>query len=193
MKDREHWRGQIDNEARRIRADRLWKQLDYLTELSKEAEKDLIKEASKHSSIKILRSIPGIGPLRAAIILGIGITPHRFRTIKQFWNYCGLAVRSKISAEYELVEGRVRRSKKQPLVRGLNRNYSRALKEVFKGAAASAAMGPWKNQYDAMVEHGTESSLVLLTLARKISSITLALWKKGERYDNKKLRFTHAV
>ena len=193
MKDREHWRQQIDNPARRLRACRLWKELGLLAELCEEAEKDLIKEARKHAAIKILQSIPGIGPLRAAIILGIGITPHRFRTIKQFWNYCGLAVRSKISAEYEIFQGRVRRAKKQPLVRGLNRNYSRALKEVFKGAAASAAMGPWKNQYDAMVEHGTESSLVLLTLARKISSITLALWKKGERYDEKKLKFTHVV
>lgn len=191
--DREHWQQQIDNEARCLRACRLWKQLDDLMELSDEAEKDLIKEARKHAAIKILQSVPGIGPLRAAIILGIAVTPHRFRTTKQFWNYCGLAVRSKVSAEYEIDQGRVRRSKKQPLVRGLNRDYSRTLKEVFKGAAGSAAVGPWKSQFDSKVEEGTKSSLVMLTLARKISSITLTIWKKGERYDAKKLKFKHAV
>jgi len=191
--DRDQWREQIDNEARRIRADRLWKEVDYLAELSKEAEKDLIKESRKHSVIKILRSIPGIGPLRSAIILGLAVTPHRFKTVKQFWNYCGLAVRTHATGEYAFVEGKVQKSRKQPLVRGLNRNYSRALKEVFKGAALSVSLGPWKEQYEAMVEEGKDPSLVRLTLARKISSITLALWKKGERYDEKKLTFKHAA
>ena len=167
--DRKDWRQKIDNTARLSRADRLWKELDYLTELAEEAEKGLLKEARKHASIKILQSAPGIGPLRAAIILAIAVTPHRFRTIKQ-----------------------IRRSNKQPLIRGLNRNYSRALKNVFKGAAASVSQGPWKSQYDAKVEAGTKSSLVLLTLARKISAITYSIWKKGERYDEKKLKFTHA-
>ena len=191
--DRSHWQRQIDNEARRIRADRLWKQLDYLTELSMEAEKDLIKESRKHTAIKILRSIPGIGPLRSAMILGIAVTPHRFRTVKQFWNYCGLAVRTHATGEYELVEGRIRRSKKLPLIRGLNRNYNRTLKEVFKGAALSVSSGAWKEQYEARVKMGKDPTLVRLTLARKLSSITLALWKKGARYDAKKLTFKHAA
>ena len=190
--DREDWRRKIDNTARLSRADRLWKELDYLTELAEEAEKELLKEARKHASIKILQSVPGIGPLRAAILLAIAVTPHRFPTIKDFWAYCGLAVRSKITGEYEMKRGQIRRTKKQPLIRGLNRNYSRALKNVFKGAAASASQGPWKNQYEAKVEAGTKSSLVLLTLARKISAITFSIWKKGERYDDKKLKFTHA-
>jgi len=45
---------------------------------------------------------------------------------------------------------------------------------------------------DAKVEAGTKSSLVLLTLARKISAITFSIWKKGERYNEKKLKITHA-
>jgi len=192
QEDREDWRLKIDNAARLSRANRLWKELDHLTELAEEAEKDILKEAPKHAAIKILQSVPGIGPLRASIILGIAVTPHRFPTIRQFWNYCGLAVRSKITGEYEMVRGRIRRTKKQPLIRGLNRNYSRALKDVFKGAAATAANGPWKNHYGAKLKEGTKSSLVLLTLARKISAITLSIWKKGEKYDDKKLKFTHA-
>ena len=191
--DRDHWRQKIDNYGRLLRINRLWKELDYLTELIEEAKEDLIQEAHKHAAIKILRSIPGIGPLRAAVILGIALTPHRFRTIKQFWNYCGLAVRTKITAEYEIDQGQVRRSKKQPLVRGLNRNYSRALKEAFKGAAISVSIGPWKEQFKAMVDEGIDPSLARLTLARKISSITLAIWKKGERYDAKKLKLKHAA
>ena len=180
-KDRKQWLEKLDNAAVRVRATRLWEELDFLTELREGAEKDLIAEARKHAATKILQSVPGIGPQRAAVILGVVATPHRFRTEKQFWTYCGLAVRSEITGEYELVQGRVGKSKKRALVRGLNRNYNRALKEAFKGAAATAATGPWKSEFDAMVANGTRASLELLTLARKIASITLAIWKKGER------------
>jgi transposase len=191
--EREQWLKQLDHAAVRLRTSRLWKELDSLAELREEAEKDLMAEARKHPDTKILRSIPGIGPLRAAVILGFAITPHRFRTKKQFWNYCGLAVLSRASAEYVFVQGRVCRSTKRPLIRGLNRNYNRALKEVFKGAAATAAMGPWRSHFDAMVANGTRAPLALLTLARKIAGITLALWKKGEQYDHKKVKFMQAA
>ena len=70
--------------------------------LSEEAAKDLVAEARKHAATRILRSVPGIGPIRAAVILGVAATPHRFRTKKQFWGYCGLAVVTVTSAEYEL-------------------------------------------------------------------------------------------
>jgi transposase len=184
---------QLDNASVRVRAGRIFRELDFLTELREEAETEFIRETRKHSAAKILQSIPGIGPLRAGVILGFAVTPHRFRTRKQFWTYCGLAVTSKVTSEYAIIQGQVRRSKQQPLVRGLNRNYNRSLKEVFKGAAATAAMGPWRSQFNAMVANGMRAPLALLTLARKISSTTLTLWKKGEPYDEKKLKFMHAV
>ena len=150
-------------------------------------------EARKHRATKILQSIPGIGPIRAAVIVGVAGTPHRFRTKRQFWGYCGLGIVTKGTGEYILVDGRVFKSKKQPLVRGLNRNYSRALKRVFKSAAQTVASGQWKSQFDAMVTQGTSESLARLTLARKIASITLALWRKGERYDDRKVKMKHAA
>ena len=188
--DRQQWLQSLDNAAVRARTSRLWKELDFLMELREESEKELVAEARRHAATKILQSIPGIGPQRAAVILGVVATPHRFHTHKQFWTYCGLAVRSTTSAEYELIQGQVSKSKRRALVRGLNRNYNRTLKEAFKGAAAT---GPWKSQFDAMVAKGTHPSLVLLTLSRKIASITLAVWKKGERYDENKVKFTHAA
>jgi len=191
-KGRDQWLKKLDDIAIRSRISKQFKELDCLTELRNEAEKELLAEARKHPATKILRSIPGIGPLRAAVILGFTITPHRFRTKSQFWKYCGLAVTSEVTGEYVIIDGRVARSRKKPLVRGLNINYNHALKEAFKGAATTAAMGVWRSHFDTMVTNGTRSALVLLTLARKISSITLAVWKKGELYDSDKLKFMHA-
>jgi transposase len=189
----EQWLNHLSTPALSMRASRLFRQLDFLTDLREEAEKDLVTETRKHPAAKILQSIPGIGPLRAGVIIGFAITPYRFRTRKQFWTYCGLAVMSRITGEYVVVDGQVRRSKKLPLVRGLNHNYNRSLKDVFKGAAATAAMGPWKSHFDAMVANGTEPSLALLTLARKLASTTLTLWRKGERYDEQRMNKSHAA
>jgi len=192
-KGREQWLKMLDDSAVRSRISKLFKELDCLTELRNEAEKELLAEARKNPATKILRSIPGIGPVRAAVILGFTITPHRFRTKSQFWKYCGLAVMSEITGEYAVIDGRVVRSRKKPFVRGLNINYNHALKEAFKGAATTAAMGAWRSHFDALVANGTRPSLVLLTLARKIASIVLAVWKKGELYDSKKMKIMHAV
>jgi transposase len=186
--ERKEWLAKLDSAAVRARAVRLWEELDCVERLCEEAQRELLAEARKHAAVKILRSIPGIGAVRAAVILGVASTPHRFRTKRQFWSYCGLAVVTETSSEYVMVDGRVSRSKKRPLVRGLNHNYNRVLKSVFKSAAKTVASGEWKSRFDAMVANGTPESLARLTLARKIASITLALWKKGERYDQRKLK-----
>ena len=191
--DRQDWIAKLDSEGVRARAGRLWEELDCLGALCEEAEKELVSEARKHSAMKILVSVPGIGPVRAAVILGFASTPHRFRSKRQFWTYCGLGVVTETSGEYTMVNGHLGRSKTRPLVRGLNRNYNRALKRVFKSAAMTAATGPWKTHFEEMVADGRREPLALLTMARKIASITLTLWKRGERYDPKKLKIMHAA
>jgi len=191
--ERKDWLAKLDSPALCSRADRQWQELDLLERLSEEAEKELVTEARKYTATRILRSVPGIGPIRAAMILGVAGTPHRFRSKKQFWGYCGLGVVTATSSEYQVVDGRVCRSNKRPLLRGLNNNYNRAMKEVFKGAAKTVAAGVWKSRFEDMIAKGTPASLARLTLARKIASITLAVWKKGERYDHRKLKTMHAA
>jgi transposase len=190
-KKRNEWLEKLDSQGPRNRAERLLQQLDLLKELYSEAAKDLVRESRKHKPYKILRSIPGLGPIRAALILAIVMTPHRFRNKRQFWAYTGFSVVRRGSAEYEITEGGVKRTKKKPLPRGLNKNYNHVLKNVFKGAALTAAYrGPFKELFDQRVQNGTAENLALLTLARKIASITLALWKKGESFDIERHRIS---
>ncbi len=191
--ERKDWLAKLDNAAVRARTATQWQELDLVGRLKEEVASDLVAEARKHADTRILRTVPGFGPIRAAGTLGVAGTPHRFRTRKQFWGYCGLAVVTSTSGEYEIVDGRVYKSKKRPLVRGLNYNYNRAMKAVFKGAAKTVADGIWKSRFEAMVTGGMSESLARLTLARKIASITLAVWKKGENYDYRKLRTMHAA
>ncbi|MGA2921883.1 MAG: transposase [Candidatus Sulfotelmatobacter sp.] len=118
------------------------------------------------------------------------LTPHRFRTKRQLWAYSGLALETRISAEYRLVEGQVRRSKKLLSIRGLNKDHNHDLKGLFKGAATMASVrpGPFQDFYQAALAKGIKPTMARLTLARKIAAITLTLWKKGENFDAEKLK-----
>ena len=42
--------------------------------------RDLILECRKHNETKLLRTVPWLGPIRVALLLGRVQTPHRFRT-----------------------------------------------------------------------------------------------------------------
>ena len=76
----------------RRRAELYYEQLDALRLVRQQARKELLAEARKHSTTKLLRQIPGIGPLRAAQLVALIQTPHRFRTKRQVWNYSGLGL-----------------------------------------------------------------------------------------------------
>jgi transposase len=181
--DREKWLKKLSNPGTRIRATRLLAQLHATQPLCLTAGKEMVQEARKHSAYKIIGSIPGMGSIRAAITVAFVMTPHRFRTKKQFWTYLGLAVVMSGSGEYVIIDGQVRKSKKQPLPRGLNHNYNHVLKGVFKSAALSVVRrGPFQQWFEERTKT-TAPELVLLTMTRKLSSTALTLWKKGEKFD----------
>jgi transposase len=51
--------------------------------LRQQVRRELLSESQKHSAWKLLCQIPSIGPIRAAVLIGIVQTPHRFRTKRQ--------------------------------------------------------------------------------------------------------------
>src|SRR5208283_5609170 len=125
------------------------------------------------------------GPIRSALAVALIQTPHRFRTKRQLWAYSGLALETRISAEYRYVEGQVQRSKKLVAIRGLNKDHNHDLKGLFKAAAITASVrpGPLQDYYQGLLTKGIKPTMARLTLARKIAAIVLTLWKKGESFD----------
>jgi transposase len=132
----------------------------------------------------------GSGPIRAAVLLGILQTPHRFRTKRPLWNYGGLAIEMHSSADHRRVDGQLQRSRKNVLVRGLNRNCNHDLKNLFKSAAAVASSkpGPFQEFYIALLAKGVRPEMARLTLARKIATIVLIVWKRGVCFDAQHLK-----
>ena len=174
----------------RRRAELLYQQLDGLQALRREVRPEFLAESRKHKAAKLLRQIPCIGPIRAARLIALMQTPHRFRSKRQLWTYSGLGIETHDSAQYRFVRGQLHRSKKPQQLRGLNRNHNHEMKEIFKSAAtrASCGRGPFHDFYAALLAKGMKPEMARLTLARKIAAITLTLWKKEERFDVEQLK-----
>src|SRR5579862_2681540 len=187
---RAEWLGKISEPGVRRRAEFYYQQLDALRTLRQEVRRDLLAESKKHQAWKQLCQIPSIGPIRGAVLLGILQTPHRFRTKRQLWTFGGLGIETYSSADHRYVEGQLQRSKKPAWIRGLNENCNHDLKNLFKGAAiiASTKPGPFQEFYTALLAKGIRPEMARLTLARKIATIVLIVWKRGVSFDAQHLK-----
>ncbi len=182
---RGEWEEQLPASARR-RAERLYQHFDFCFEQKKQAEADLLRESRKHRIVRILETAPGFGPVRSARLVPIVVTPHRFRTKRQFWSYCGLGIVTRSSSDWvqtsdgDWIRARV------PQTRGLSRQHNRVLKEIFKGASTTAITqrnkDPIYARYERMLDSGTKPTLAKLSLARIIAATVLRMWKDEEEY-----------
>jgi hypothetical protein len=182
---RSEWLGRISEAGVQRRAEHCYQQLDALRLLHQQVRRDLLLESKKHQAWRLLGLIPGIGPIRAALLIALIQTPHRFRTKRQLWTYSGLGLETHDSAQYRVVEGQLQRSKKPVTLRGLNQDHNHDLKDIFKGAAtrARSSSGPFHDFYEHLLAQGRKPTMARLTLARKIAAITLIVWKKEVRFD----------
>jgi len=186
VRHREEWQSQLPSSLQ-TRAARLYNCLDFMLNQKKEAEADLLREAKKHPIFSILETAPGFGPIRTARLIPIVITPHRFRTRRQFWSYCGLGIVTRSSSDWiQTADGQWIRAR-VPQTRGLSRQYNHILKDIFKGAATSVITqrnkDPIYERYQRLLDGGTKPTLAKLSLARMIAASLLRMWKDEKEYD----------
>lgn len=188
-RNRDQWLAKLKEPGLRTRAQFLFDEFDTLKALRRAAKNVLLREARSYEAFKLLSKIPTLGPIRVAQIIAAVGSPHRFRTRRQFWAYCGLAVVTRSTDDYRFTEDGGLRRTRPPATRGLNRNFNRKLKHVFKSAALDGIKrDPFKSFYQARVTAGIRPEMARLTLARKIANLTLTLWKKGDQFDEHRMR-----
>src|SRR5271165_2923159 len=151
---RDEWLVQLTDSGLQRRARRLYQELDLLQQLRREAKRELIAECRKHSETKLLRTVPWLGPIRVALLIGRVQTPHRFRTKRLF------------------IRG---------LNRNHNHDLKNLFKSA--ATAASGSEGAFGEFYENLLKKGMRAEMARLTLARKIAAITLHVWKRGEAFD----------
>jgi transposase len=84
-RQRSLWLGKLAQAGVRRRAEQLYQQLDILVSIRRLARQELLTESRKHAASQLLRQIPRLGPIRAALVIALLQTPHRFRTKRQLW------------------------------------------------------------------------------------------------------------
>jgi transposase len=190
QRHRAAWLEKLQETGVRRRADLLYQQLDALVQIRRETRGELLAESQKHPAHQLLQQIPRLGSIRVALLIALIQTPHRFRTKRQLWAYCGLALQTRSSGEYRFTGGQLQHCRRPPALRGLNVNHNHDLKNIFKSAAtrAGASHDPLGEFYRSLLAKGMEPPMARLTLARKIAAIVLKIWKKGERFDPAQLK-----
>jgi transposase len=186
LSKRESWIQKQENAGRRMRAELLFRQMDELKVLKRAARKAMIAESRRHEAQPVLLQVPELGLVRVAQIIATVDSPFRFSTKRPFWAYLGLAVETRSSADHEVTNGRVSRRKVKVETRGLNEDYNRRLKSVFKSAATHAcSCGVYKEYFEKLVSGGMRPEMARLSVARKLAAAVLAVWKKGESFDER--------
>ena len=188
---RDQWQDQLP-EASRAVTSKLYAHYDFLLELKKQAEQELVAESHKNPIARILQTAPGLGPIRVARLLPVVVTPHRFRTKRQFWSYCGLGIVMRSSSDWVRNDTGQWQRAVVAQTRGLSRKHNHTLKATFKGAATTVVQqgkpaGIYAD-YERLLAAGTKPNLAKLTLARKIAAIVLHLWKEQEVYRDKTVK-----
>lgn len=184
-RERGQWLEQLPVQMRPM-AQLLGDELDGLVALKARAEAALLQESQRHPIAKVLETAPGLGPIRVALVMAIVVTPHRFRTKRQFWSYCGFGVVTRTSADWMPTSGGWVKAQTVQ-TRGLNRNHNPTLKGIFRSAAINAIHQtrtghPLRGTYERLCSGGTRPHLARLTVARKIAAAVLSMWKNQEVY-----------
>src|SRR5499425_3409784 len=97
VRHRKQWLAKIPHVGVCRRAQHLYHQLDMMKQLRQPTRRELLVESRKYQVTHQLRQIPYVGPIRAALLVALIQTPHRFRTKRQLWAYSGLALETRIS------------------------------------------------------------------------------------------------
>jgi transposase len=181
---RQQWIDKVVQEHR-ASSEVLYAEYDAVRALKHQAKDLLLEELQRHAISKVLKTCCGMGEIRVAQLMSTVVTPYRFRTKRQLWSYSGLGVIMRSSSDWEKTANGWKYIEKAK-TRGLNHDFNRTLKEVFKGAATTVIakrQRPMYDDYVRLLEQGSKPPIAKLTIARKIAATVLVMWKNKEAYD----------
>lgn len=168
----------LGTDVRRYVACTLFEQLGLLEEQRRGYLERFEANARKYKPIKLLTSIPGIGSVRANLIVAVMVTPHRFQDKYHLNSYAGLTKHERVS------DGKLYGKKRAhgPVM----------LKHAFKSAALTTLKTDteFRRKYDAMRSAGKDDRAARGAVARKVAATVLGVWKSGKKYSDRHMEVT---
>jgi len=151
----------------------LFEQILAMEEQRRGYEERFGANVKRYKEIRLLKSIPGIGAIRANQLAAIIVTPHRFQNKYRFYAYANLTKHKKDS------DGKMygrKRANGQPM-----------LNMIFRGAVMGGTKSntAFRRKYDDMKTKGASEKAARGAVARMIAATVLGVWKSGRKYDDK--------
>lgn len=157
----------------------LLQQIEFIQDQIAEIEEaiDQVMEEMRPSSTTpyrhVIETIPGIGPVLAAAILGEIGDIHRFKNAKLLVAFAGIDATVRASGQFE--DTRNHMSKRgSPVLRH----------RLWMAAVAARRFNPeYKEYYDTKRAEGKHSSVVTGAIARKLVHLIYALWTNDRPFE----------
>jgi len=172
VRSRDKFLNQVKHRPIYLQLKRLYALLDATAAMKQDAEKSMASLGRNYPEIKEFKKMPGMGPIGAHCYDAYIQTPHRFAKRSRLYKYCRLGVTDCSSDGKPLGYKRLDKS-------GINE-----LKAVSYRAFLSAMKGDneVKRFYLNSLQRTHDRTHARLNTQRKILSVMLSIWKKGQPY-----------
>jgi transposase len=162
----------LTGDSARFVSRNLFEELEILERQKAKYIKRFEENAGRFKAIKLLTTIPGIGPVRANQIVAIVVTPDRFPNKYHFFSYAMLTNHNQMSGGKLYGRKRIHGQK--------------GLKAIFKSAVHSSMSSEtaFKRKYDAMIAAGSTKKAARNAVTRTLAATVLGVWKSGKKYNN---------
>jgi transposase len=167
------WVEHLPTAYQRRVATSLLRQLEVLDDEKKGFEQFFAENTRNSRVAGLLKTIPGIGDIRANQLVAIIVTPARFENKYHFFAYAMLVKHKQRSGGQDYPPQRPRG---QTLLKSI-------LHSSVYGALRSD--NAFRRKYEAMLQRGAHVRAARKAVARSIAATVLGVWKSGKPYDDK--------
>lgn len=169
---REHVIAQLASPTSQHLVRHLYELLDQTMRTQEKARRLMVALGRVFPEVARFQEVPGIGPVWACTFSAYIQTPHRFRSKRQLWRYCRLAITN-------------RQSNGEPLGRQrLDRSGVGVLKALSYQAFCSAQKGDneFHRHFEESLARTGHRTHARLSTQRKILTVLWTMWRRNEPY-----------
>jgi transposase len=147
----------------------LYEVLDQSVAAQEQARTLMLKAAQAFPEIKLLRTVPGVGPIGACRFSAYIHTPQRFSSKRKLWKY------SRLSVSHRSSNGKPLRRPKLDYSSGCGR-LKDVSRKAFDVALRQKTDNGFRRTYQRALESTHDKTHARLTVQRKILSTMRAIW-----------------
>jgi transposase len=170
----------VESRDLRTAITQIYEVLDQSVAAQAQARLLMLRAAQAFREIKLLRTVPGVGPIGACRFSAYIHTPNRFSSKRKLWKYCRLSVSHRSSNGKPLRRPRLDRS-------GCGR-LKDVSRKAFEVAVRSQKDNGFKRAYQRALETTHDATHARLTVQRKIVSTLRAMWLNQTPYCDELMR-----